>query len=255
MSKHGQMTAATAQEARDIQNVNDGGVYSATPPTVADGGWAPKQIDNRGNLKVTLAAGADSPSMETSGADAGSNTSTRLPVSSRAYGFNGSTWDRLRAGLTTLSTTLTGILNTLPWAVYNATPTSRTEGQGGPLQADIKGSLNVNLATKVAGEDQTNDVLKVEQQFVYTNITTQTTTTIKSGAGFLHNVVVNTPLASGVVTMYDNTAGSGSLIGTITFPATLLSTGPVPVTYNVKFSTGFTVVTSGANLNLTVGSR
>lgn len=58
-------------------------------------------------------------------------------------GFNGTTWDRLRTAVVTASATMTGFLNTLPWAVYNATPTTRTEGQGGPLQATTLGGLHV----------------------------------------------------------------------------------------------------------------
>jgi len=188
---------------------------------------------------------------ESAGADAGSNTSNRLPTSSRMYGFNGTTWDRLRTAITTVSATLTGFLNTLPWAVYNTTPSTRTNGQGGPLQADTLGSLNVNLATKIAGEDQTSDVMKTEMQGTFQNITTQTTTTVKSGAGLLHAIIINTPVASAVVTIYDNTAGSGTLIGTITLPATLLSSGPITVLINGKFVTGCTIVTSGATMNIT----
>lgn len=74
-------------------------------------------------------------------ADGASNTQESVPTSSRISGFNGTTWDRLRAGVTALTATLTGWLNTLPWAIYNASPTTRTEGQGGPLQAASNGSL------------------------------------------------------------------------------------------------------------------
>lgn len=83
------------------------------------------------------------------------------------------------------------------------------------------------------------------------NITTATTSTPKSGVGFLHGIMINTPVASGVITIYDNTAASGTIIGTITFPATLLSSGPEPVIYNVIINTGVTIVTSAA-FNLTV---
>jgi len=191
----------------------------------------------------------------TAGADGVSNTANRLGVSSWLKSFNGTTWDRVRSGVIALSTTLTGMMNVIPWAIYNASPTSRTEGQGGPLQANVKGALNVNLDTKLAGEDQSADRLMVEQQFTPTNITTQTTTTLKSGAGLLHAVVINTPVANAVVTIYDNTAGSGTLIGTITLPAALLSSGPVTVMINGKFTTGCTIVTSGATMNITALTR
>ncbi len=46
--------------------------------------------------------------------------------------------------------TLTGWLNTLPWAVFHATPTTRTEAQGGPLEADANGNLKVVSAAGTA---------------------------------------------------------------------------------------------------------
>lgn len=82
--------------------------------------------------------------VKTSSADGASNTENALATLARIAGFNGSgTWDRLRAGITAVSSTLTGMLNTLPWGVYNASPTVRANGQGGPLQTDANGNLLV----------------------------------------------------------------------------------------------------------------
>jgi len=83
------------------------------------------------------------------------------------------------------------------------------------------------------------------------NITTQTTTVIRKQQGILGSVIFNKPLANGVVTIYDGVSASGTLIGTITFPATLLN-APAPFTYNVGFNKGLTIVTSGANQDITV---
>jgi len=52
--------------------------------------------------------------------------------------------------------------------------------------------------------------------YAYQNITTNTTTTVKSGPGFLHTICLNTAAANGTVTVYDNSAGSGTKIATIT---------------------------------------
>lgn len=43
----------------------------------------------------------------------------------------------------TPSTTVTGAVWVLPWDVYKATPTTRTDGQGGPMLSDPYGNLNV----------------------------------------------------------------------------------------------------------------
>ena len=82
----------------------------------------------------------------------------------------------------------------------------------------------------------------------YINITSQTTTTVKSGSGILHTVCVNTPAATETITIYDNTAASGTKIGTITVYA---STNPC-LTYDVNFATGLTLVTATASSDLTV---
>jgi hypothetical protein len=50
------------------------------------------------------------------------------------------------------------------------------------------------------------------QTFQYANITTDTTTVLKTGPGVLHSVCVNTATATGVIKIYDSTAGSGPLI-------------------------------------------
>lgn len=87
-----------------------------------------------------------------------------------------------------------------------------------------------------------------------TNIAGAATTTVVTGAGSLHSLIINTPVANGTITIYDNTAGSGTKIGTITFPATLLSSGPVSVIYDCKFAVGLTLVTVGASLDVTVNA-
>lgn len=81
----------------------------------------------------------------------------------------------------------------------------------------------------------------------FRNITTATTTTVKSGAGVLHSLCVNKFVASATVTIYDNTAASGTLIATITNPATLLDEGGLGCdVFDAAFSTGLTIVTVGA---------
>lgn len=82
----------------------------------------------------------------------------------------------------------------------------------------------------------------------YLNITNKFTTTVKSGGGILHTICVNTPAGAETITIYDNTAASGTKIGTITVFA---STNPC-LTYDVNFTTGLTIVTSTDSFDLTV---
>jgi hypothetical protein len=82
----------------------------------------------------------------------------------------------------------------------------------------------------------------------YLNITGQATTTVKSGGGILHTICINTPAATETITIYDNTAASGTKIGIVTVFA---STNPC-LTYDVNFTTGLTLVTATASSDLTV---
>ena len=75
----------------------------------------------------------------------------------------------------------------------------------------------------------------------YSNITTAGTSTVKSGAGTLQGVIVNSKgTVASTITMYDNTSGTGSKIGTID---SLNLSGAFP--YNVNFLNGLTIVTTG----------
>lgn len=81
------------------------------------------------------------------------------------------------------------------------------------------------------------------------NIATATTTTVKSGIGVLHSITINTTAAA-TITIYDNTAGSGTKIGTIAASPAIGST----FLYDCAFTTGLTVVTAGAS-DITVNYR
>jgi len=74
---------------------------------------------------------------------------------------------------------------------------------------------------------------------LYSNVSTATTTTCKSGSGVLERIIVNTGASTTTVTVYDNTAGSGTKI------ATAATTAQGVLIYGCHFGTGLTVVTSG----------
>ena len=137
-------------------------------------------------------------------------------------------------------------------ANYNVTPDTRIDGQPSAFEVDAKGNLLNHEAYAPGYEDNVAGVAKVEMRNSYQNITTLTTTIVKSGSGLLHTITFNKPVSTGVVAIYDNTAGSGTLIGTITSPT---STVPISVTYDVTFSTGLTLVSSVAAQDITVSYR
>ncbi len=85
----------------------------------------------------------------------------------------------------------------------------------------------------------------------YFNQAGAATSTIKSGAGRLHTVAVNAT-ANGTLIIYDNTTAAGTRIATCSFSNGV--SNPTLI-YDVEFSTGLTIVTTGANLNITVSYR
>lgn len=89
----------------------------------------------------------------------------------------------------------------------------------------------------------------------FLNIVGAATTVVRNGQGILKTVTINQPIASATVTIYDNTAGSGTKIATITLPATLLEQGPKSAVYELDFGTGLTIVTTGAGIDVTVSWR
>lgn len=81
-------------------------------------------------------------------------------------------------------------------------------------------------------------------QFI--NIAGAATTVVKADKGILRSIIINKAVATGVVTVYDNTAASGTKIATITQPAAVVQSQAV-LGYNVRCSIGITVVTSAAD--------
>jgi hypothetical protein len=74
-------------------------------------------------------------------------------------------------------------------------------------------------------------------------IATATTTVVKTGEGILVRVIVGQDAASGLVTLYDNTAGSGTIIAVMEATA---NNQVQDYEFDIPFSTGLTVVTVDA---------
>lgn len=90
----------------------------------------------------------------------------------------------------------------------------------------------------------------------YRNIAGNATVTVKSGNGVLRGISINNNTTGGNITVYDNTAGSGTKIGTfqIATPSggLLSSSGQPSPTYIImaaEFTTGLTIVTAGSSSN------
>ena len=88
----------------------------------------------------------------------------------------------------------------------------------------------------------------------YSYITGTTTTIPSVTACVLSGITVNTPVSTGVITVYNGaTAATGSIIAIITSTATLTPYS-VPF-YDICLNEGLTIVTSAAAQNITVAFR
>lgn len=202
------------------------------------------------------------------------------------YVWNGTTWDRLRGSTSGIASA--GVYNATPPTITDTLPSTLQLGSRGSLSTQVCGQ---NSATCAGADGSVSDgvsftsalhvtgvgrlfngtnydraystqgaissagvgIASVEEAGrSFSNITTNTTTTVKSGAGFLHTVCVNTKGATAnTATIYNNTAGSGTKIGTLD---TTASVGCQ--TYDAAFSTGLTIVTAtGTAADLTVTYR
>ncbi len=104
----------------------------------------------------------------------------------------------------------------------------------------VSQAIKVTLATTLAGEDVAADVVKTETRGAAVNILTATTTTIKSTAGHINHLIA-VGGTMGNVTIYDNTAASGTVLFG---PATPTAGGVIVA--DIEFSVGLTVVTAAA---------
>jgi len=199
-----------------------------------------------GAVEIKNATSDDRVEVETVGADGVNNTKNALVVKARLKSFNGTTWDRIRSGITAVTATLTGWLNTLPYGVFNATPTVRTEGQGGPMQQDANGNTLVALGSDIRGERSAFDILAAQPKWNMTRITTATTTLIKSGAGLFGGIVYGLDVATNVTTVYDALTATGTPKYVQTTGAAILSDPGKHTGQLGEFATGLTIVTSQA---------
>lgn len=88
----------------------------------------------------------------------------------------------------------------------------------------------------------------MEDKYKYSNITSNATTTLQSGAGVLHTInILIAGASSNTAQIYDNTAASGTLIGTLN------TTALGSYRFDAGFNSGLTIVTgTGTAPNMTV---
>ena len=144
---------------------------------------------------------------------------------------------------------------------YTAAGVTLTDGQQAPLQMDSAGNLKISggfpsgaQVTKGAQLGVVNylydtsgnpiDYTGADQVYssdAYLNITTKTSTQVKTGAGTLARIVINKAGSADTLALYDNSACSGTLIGTITVAASVNNS----ITYSAAFGAGLCIISGG----------
>lgn len=120
---------------------------------------------------------------------------------------------------------------------------------------DTNGFESVNVGTKLAGEDLTNDVMKTEQRFSFTRLTADGQ--VKAGAGFLHTLTfacADAAPTAGSIIVYDSLTETGTVIYSETFDTTAFRGYTVII--DAEFSTGLYIgFTTTADVGCTASYR
>jgi len=119
--------------------------------------------------------------------------------------------------------------------------------------------LGVSLATLISGEDQTNNVLRTEQQFSYKNVP-HADTAVKSSAGFVHEVWCvgsdAAPTAGSIAFLDSTSAGAGTTILTVPITTTAWLYPQKMLPSDIVVGTGFYIdYTTTADVDCTVSYR
>ena len=120
------------------------------------------------------------------------------------------------------------------------------EGDGVVARFTSRRAQLVTLDSDIRGENATTKRLDVSTPHSTAIMTTATTTTHLTGAGRYRGMRIGKSVAGAVITVYDNTAGSGTIVDRVTYPATRLNDTAAPKPCDVPVAVGITVVTSQA---------
>ncbi len=116
------------------------------------------------------------------------------------------------------------------------------------VKTDTLNNLNINPNTLISGEDQTNDVLKVEEQFSITyQAAAAANVVIKASAGYLKGIICGAWVTNGTIEVSDHASdGDGNVKVFITMAATNIDGFPKFIPVNAKFATGICADQTGA---------
>lgn len=146
------------------------------------------------------------------------------------------------------------IISLIP--VATAAAPSHDEGERVPLSVDLAGNVRTTLGTLISGEDQTNNLIKVEQRYSYA--VDDADLVVKDTAGFVHTFTCwgeDAAATAGSVELRDSaTAGAGTVVYGETFAAAAYTAKTI--TLDAIFLTGIVIdFTTTADVFCTVTYR
>lgn len=124
---------------------------------------------------------------------------------------------------------------------YNSTPPVLLVGKPHPVQLDQSANLKVTLATKISGEDLTNDLMKTEVRGTYKyQATAAANVVVKASAGFLYGIIIGKDVTNGIIEVSDHASDGDGNVQIYLEGSTLMTStgGYIPV--NASFAAGIT---------------
>lgn len=157
------------------------------------------------------------------------------------------------AATSALQTSGNASLTTIASNTTSAATAARQDTGNGSLATIASNTTDAATGTKQdTGNASLTTLITNTNAFSFGHIDSNATTTLKSGAGVLGSICVNTRGAAlNTATVYDNTAGSGAVVAVFD---TTVDFGCF--NYTLNFGTGLTVVTAtGTPADLTITYR
>jgi hypothetical protein len=198
--------------------------YGATMPTITDGAWF--QLDGT-EFSVVTCKGTTETKVTAFNGNLGQYTPPTTVTTFEIYWTNSKIW--FVVGDT--------ILHIVSASTATWTTTKNFHVFADSLNSGVLGA-SVTLAVRTATIARLGLALT---QPTSKRFTTAATTVCKYGPGILHRIFIGDGRGT-LITIYDNTAGSGTVIAGIFTPATA---NPYSLEMGIPFQTGLTIVSTG----------